>query len=92
MGSQPTLEMSLSGLRSCSDNTDGQQCVLRLGDGGVYYDAYQACSTSMILLPGFNLLPSWFVASTILLTFVRSLLQAMEPGPKFVLQCRLLQV
>jgi hypothetical protein len=86
LASQSTLQMSFSGLPTCSDNTDGKQCVQSFGDGGVYYDAYQACSTSTILLPGFNLLPSWFVASTIPLTFIVSLLRAVKLGPKFVLQ------
>lgn len=49
----------------CSNETEGQTCFWEYGDkGGVLYNEYDSCSKTAILLPGFNLLPNWFLAST----------------------------
>ena len=59
--------MSLSSLPVCSDDTNSQQCVQPYRDGGVYFNSYESCSASSILLPGFNLLPKWFLIGATLL-------------------------
>ena len=49
----------------CSNNTEGQPCFWEYGGkGGVIYSEYDSCSRATILLPGFNLLPDWLLAST----------------------------
>ena len=54
--------MDLAGVPECSVATDRQQCFEAVGArGGVVHNSWRVCSESAILLPGFSLLPRWFL-------------------------------
>lgn len=55
------------GVPYCTEETpSGAACLQRTdaGRGSVFFEDYQACAQSDILLPGFNLLPDWLLAIT----------------------------
>lgn len=51
-------------LPPCDADTTGA-CFNSEAQGAVVFSAYQECAQSPILLPGFNLLPRWFLTSAL---------------------------
>lgn len=46
------------------DTLQGSECRVREPQGSIVYSDYRECSDSLLLLPGFNLMPRWFLTST----------------------------
>lgn len=48
-------------LQKCHDTSTSTNCYQEVGDGHIIHNKYASCSDSWLLLPGFNLLPNWFL-------------------------------
>lgn len=48
-------------LQKCHDLSTSTNCYEEVGNGHVIHHEYDSCTSSWILLPGFNLLPNWFL-------------------------------
>ena len=65
-------------LVQCGDSQTGceaypflqRHCYLTGSRGAVVYDDYEQCADSWVLLPGFNLLPNWFLGLVYFLTLI----------------------
>ena len=48
-------------LQKCHDTSTSTNCYQEVGTGHIIHNKWEACTDSWLLLPGFNLLPNWFL-------------------------------
>jgi hypothetical protein len=48
-------------LQACHDTSVSANCYQEVGSGHIIHNKYESCTDSWLLLPGFNLLPNWFL-------------------------------
>lgn len=54
-------DVEFGGLPVCAEDlAQGDACHVAVHDAQIIYNSYRRCFDSVILLPGFGLLPIWF--------------------------------
>jgi hypothetical protein len=48
-------------LQKCHDTSTSTNCYVEIGSSRIIHNNYESCTDSWLLLPGFSLLPNWFL-------------------------------
>uniref|UniRef100_A0A7S0SLH6 Calx-beta domain-containing protein n=1 Tax=Mantoniella antarctica TaxID=81844 RepID=A0A7S0SLH6_9CHLO len=51
-------------LQKCHDTSTSANCYVEIGSSRIIHNNYESCTDSWLLLPGFSLLPNWFLIAT----------------------------